>query len=133
MTDKTAFEGQALKPCPFCGGEGAFGEVKYCTSHEAWWPDGSQVLHAHFVSCVKCGGNRRSIVGGHQTKAEAVAAWNARFPALEAERDALREALAEIASSAFGNGSLSRDRDAHTLSMIEKHARRALAISEKSE
>ena len=75
MTDKPT---QELKPCPFCGGEGAFGETRYSKSHEAWWSDGSQVLHAHFVSCVKCGGSRRGVVGGQQTKDEAIAAWNTR-------------------------------------------------------
>lgn len=130
MTDKTAREGQELKPCPFCGGEGAFGEARYSKSNEAWWGNGSQVLHAHFVSCIKCGGNRRGIVGGQQTKAEAVAYWNTR--ALEAERDALREALEAVREHIMSEAD-ARDYDPPVPCELVADMEHALAISEKSE
>lgn len=100
-----------LLPCPFCGGEGAYGSAHYSPSHEAWWDDGTQVIDAHFVSCVKCGGSRRGIIGGHQTKALAAEAWNTRQA--EAERDealeALEKAEAAIARATEGDGGMARE------------------------
>jgi len=85
-----------LLPCPFCGGEAsANGVTRYVKGGaDAKWNDGSEVREAFFVSCVKCGGNRRNVVGGQQTKELAIAAWNTRQPqtdALELEIKRLRE------------------------------------------
>lgn len=64
-----------LLPCPFCGGEAAFGTVRYSDDHvkeQGWKQDTFR-----FVSCIMCGGNNRSIVG-FKTQSEAQSHWNTR-------------------------------------------------------
>ena len=53
-----------LKPCPFCGGE-------------AWVYLSDGFGDESFESIVQCD-NGHTLVGGCKTKAEAIAAWNAR-------------------------------------------------------
>lgn len=68
-----------LLPCPFCGGEAsAEGVTTYNKHHQAWWEDGTQVLRAYFVNCIKCGVTNQGLLGGRQTRVEAIAAWNTR-------------------------------------------------------
>lgn len=74
-----------LKPCPFCGGEASpNGKVRYSPSYEGTWADGSKVTDAFFVNCIKCGADNRAHLG-HQTKAQAIAAWNTRASDKEVE------------------------------------------------
>lgn len=71
-----------LLPCPFCGGEAsAEGRTRYNRPlADTWWEDGSEITECFFVNCIKCGisNGRAGIVGGYQTRAEAIAAWNTR-------------------------------------------------------
>lgn len=89
----------ALLPCPFCGGEAsADGVTRYSKHHEVWFADGTQCREAFFVNCVKCGIRNDGMVG-HQTRDNAIAAWNTRPPA-EAQaklREALERAVSDIA------------------------------------
>lgn len=89
-----------LKPCAFCGGEASYGEVKYSRPLcDANWADGSDIIEAFYINCVRCaGGTRNSIAGGHQTKELAAAAWNTRVAdpqvaALTAQVERLRAVL----------------------------------------
>jgi Lar family restriction alleviation protein len=81
MTDEL----MALLPCPFCGGEA-----------EVIWYDGFPCIRCKTYDC-GCGTGMHSSGG----EAKAIAAWNRRteLPALIAERDALREALAPSADT----------------------------------
>lgn len=80
-----------LEPCPFCGGEASSsGEVKYCETHQAWWPHGTQILEAYFCNCLHCGASNKGMCG-HRTREKAIAHWNTR-PA--DPRDTLIEQLA---------------------------------------
>jgi hypothetical protein len=72
---------EKLEACPFCGGEASSdGHISYSKPLSgAWWADGSDITEAFYVICVRCGATARGgLVGGFQTKAEAVAAWNTR-------------------------------------------------------
>ena len=64
-----------LKPCPFCGGEAAFGTTKYCKStvKEQGWDQST----FHSVNCIICGTSNRGLVG-HDTQESAARAWNRR-------------------------------------------------------
>lgn len=100
MTNKQAYAG--LLPCPFCGGEAsAEGTVRYSKCPDVWWADGSEVLEAFYVHCVRCGAKRTGIAGGQQTKAEAIEAWNTRPEAAEAISSLLNRA--ETAETAKEN------------------------------
>lgn len=75
-----------LKPCPFCGGKASDnGHIKYKPAlHDTWWPGDIPITESFYVNCIKCGAVARSgIVGGYQTKAEAIAAWNTRAKATQ--------------------------------------------------
>lgn len=70
-----------LLPCPFCGGEAsADGHIRYSKPlADTWWEGGLPITEAFYVNCIKCGAVARSgLVGGYQTKAEAIERWNAR-------------------------------------------------------
>jgi hypothetical protein len=73
---------EALLACPFCGGEAnGDGYAKYNRPLvDTHWADGSEITECFFVNCIKCGisNGRPGLVGGYQTKAEAIAAWNLR-------------------------------------------------------
>jgi hypothetical protein len=86
MTTPTNASGTgALLPCPFCGGEAsADGETHYREAlADTHWADGSDITEAFFVNCIKCGitNGRPGLVGGYQTKDEAIERWNARHKA----------------------------------------------------
>lgn len=84
-----------LLPCPFCGGQASDrGEVTYHGSHEAWWPDGSQIVHAYYCNCIRCGITSKGMIG-QQTKELAREKWNQRAGMLDpsAEIAALRAEL----------------------------------------
>ena len=74
-----------LKPCPFCGGEASdSGHIRYGKPlTDVWWgDDNTPITEAFYCNCMKCGAVSHSgIVGGYRTKAEAIAAWNARHSA----------------------------------------------------
>ena len=96
--------GPELKPCPFCGGEAsASGILLYTKTHQAWWPDGSQILKAHYVNCMRCSADNKQMFG-HQTQADAIAAWNTRTdltpPAAIAAQALARAEAAEAALEA---------------------------------
>ena len=78
---------EALKPCPFCGGEAVLGELPAITFRPD--DDGSDPS-TWFVYCSKCEGG---LPPGY-VREEAIAAWNTRADATE--NAALREKLAEI-------------------------------------
>ena len=70
-----------LLPCPFCGDDASSeGHIRFSRPlHDTWWPGDVPITEAFYVNCVKCGAVCCSgIVGGFQTKAEAVARWNTR-------------------------------------------------------
>ena len=64
-----------LKPCPFCGGEAATGEVKYSETHarEQGW--GQRTFF--FANCVLCGACNKGLVGNVSVD-QAIAKWNGR-------------------------------------------------------
>ena len=61
-------DSEALKPCPFCGGEAKY---YYYTPRD------------HNIECESCS-NGTCL---HETKAEAVTAWNTRVETLQADRE----------------------------------------------
>ena len=75
---------EELKACPFCGGEAnGDGHTRYSRPLlDTRWEDGSEITEAFFVNCIKCAisNDRPGLVGGYQTRAEAIAAWNRRTP-----------------------------------------------------
>lgn len=75
---------EELRPCPFCGGEASGdGHANYNRPlDDVAWADGSPITEAFFVNCIKCGidNGRPGLVGGYQTREQAIAAWNARTP-----------------------------------------------------
>jgi Lar family restriction alleviation protein len=68
LTDQLA---DALRPCPFCGGEATLGETRAGGLH--WW----------HVRCEACDIDGPS--GLDATKAKAIAAWNTRVEARPVE------------------------------------------------
>jgi len=73
-------DGEALKPCPMCGGEAAPNTVTYSRDHvndQGWKQD---IFYG--VNCIQCGLNNRGIVGW-QTPEKAAEAWNRRAVASE--------------------------------------------------
>ena len=88
---------EALKPCPFCGGEASSSGVGRVNRPEAIWADGTFVVQAFFCNCMNCGVNNMGIVGGYQTQVEAIAAWNTRT-------DPTRDRL--VAALVFSKGAL---------------------------
>ncbi len=64
-----------LDPCPFCGGEAAFGTIRYSekTVNEQTWDQDT----FHKVNCIVCGANNLGIVGW-KTPALAAEHWNRR-------------------------------------------------------
>lgn len=77
MSDQDAAHA-ALTPCPFCGGEASSSHrITYSPGHQAWFADGSQVLEAYAVNCIRCGVSNIGLLG-HQTPAKAIEAWNTR-------------------------------------------------------
>lgn len=74
MTDDT----ERLLPCPFCDGSAhPDGVVRYSNDHEAWFKDGTRATEAFFVNCIRCGVSNKGLIG-HQTRDDAIAAWNTR-------------------------------------------------------
>lgn len=99
-------DSEALKSCPFCGGEASgTGHTRYSRAlTDITWDDGSPVTEAFFVNCVKCGAQSRSgIVGGYQTQADAIAAWNTRTACetLPAGTHAARDVLDAVGTLAL--------------------------------
>ena len=68
--------GGGLLPCPFCGGEG------WLNDYEARW--GDMPPKSRCPQCRSCGAN----LGYRPTPAKAIAAWNRRSPAPQAQPDA---------------------------------------------
>ncbi len=81
MTDEM-IEAAALLPCPFCGGDAyGTGHTQYARPLvDTTWKDGLPITEAFFCGCVSCGitNGKAGLVGGYQTQAEALAAWNTR-------------------------------------------------------
>lgn len=77
-----------LLPCPFCGGEAAFGTVRYgdATVKEQRWEQDT----FHLVNCVLCGADNQGVIG-HRTQDAAAERWNRRA----ANRDALFDEMVE--------------------------------------
>jgi hypothetical protein len=59
--------------CPFCGGEGNTGTVRYSPNSEIAQLNKQNVFH--FVSCAHCGSSNQGLIG-HHTPDEAIAHWN---------------------------------------------------------
>jgi Lar family restriction alleviation protein len=99
-----AVEAVALLPCPFCGGEAsADGHIRFSRPlNDAWWPGNVPISEAFYVNCVKCGAVSRSgIVGGYQTRDEAIERWNTRaIPTPPADTDLIAR-LREYAEHNF--------------------------------
>lgn len=131
-----------LLPCPFCGGEASDeGHIRFSAPlHDTWWPGDVPITEAFYVNCVKCGAVSRSgIVGGYQTKAEAIERWNTRVSTNKDETIAkLREALLgiEIYSQDTLTGSInpadSKERwYADAVREVRNRARTALTSTKK--
>ena len=77
---------RALKPCPFCGGDGdAENDLGVLESGEidnaaAWWDSGLRGEYCGYVACLDCG----AIIKG-EDEDDAVRKWNTR--AMEVEED----------------------------------------------
>lgn len=67
----------ALKPCPFCGGEAAFGIMKFSERSETAKMNGQAVFHG--VNCIVCSASTLGVIGA-KTKAQAAERWNMRTP-----------------------------------------------------
>lgn len=68
-----------LLPCPFCGGAASDrGHTHYEGDSNAWFADGTKIVDAFFVSCIECGATDKGLIGGFQTKEEAIKHWNKR-------------------------------------------------------
>jgi hypothetical protein len=91
-----------LKPCPFCGGEGAHGHIRYPNAplKDTKWEDGSEVNEAFFVNCASCGASvgREGIVGGYQKPEVAAKAWNTRIENPSAFREVFGELVEALDS-----------------------------------
>lgn len=72
---------EALKPCPFCGGE--------AESNPRTYADAEADVGNTYINCIRCGIE----TPWRLTEAKAIAAWNTRAEA--DENAALREKLAE--------------------------------------
>lgn len=83
-----------LSACPFCGGEGNFGTIKYSerTARKQEW--GQDTFY--FVSCASCGGRTDALVG-KPTEYSAAEAWNRRQPISE-------EALSDVIACTLYGG-----------------------------
>ena len=130
-----------LKPCPFCGGEAhPDGRINYSAKHEAWWPDGSQIREVFFVNCMKCSVSNQGFIG-HQTKDEAIAAWNRRAdPLVEELRGSSREPAqaTQVSSDPTANADELRWRVAKpgrfiTISQAEENVGNAVLSPEEDE
>lgn len=77
-----------LLPCPFCGGE---------AKHYHHTPTG--IMNTDHIECDNCS-NGTCL---HETKAEAVTAWNTRAPTADAERIAALEGEVERLRKALGD------------------------------
>lgn len=92
-----------LKPCPFCGGEAAFGYIRFTA--EIYRPDGTQREDGHFVSCVRCGSSNQGVCCGYDTQDKALELWNRRAEqASQSQTDKYRKALEFIADNADMRG-----------------------------
>jgi hypothetical protein len=101
MTDTQSHTNLAglLEACPFCGGEAAFGAIRYTQSPYVDERCKDQ-LEYHQVNCVSCNATVKGLAG-IPTQAEAAAAWNRRtLSALQADNERLREALEPFAELA---------------------------------
>lgn len=67
-----------LEPCPFCGGEAAFGTTSY--SEKTVKENGWKQAVFHHVNCISCGATSRGLVG-QENHFKAAFAWNRRRPA----------------------------------------------------
>jgi Lar family restriction alleviation protein len=80
LADDWEVEPEALKPCPFCGGDAhSSGTTKYTENHEAWFSDGTQILFSYNCGCTTCGASTKGLCG-QQTKEKAIEKWNRRKP-----------------------------------------------------
>lgn len=65
-----------LKPCPFCGSEASpDGVVRYgerYAAEQGWKQD-----EFYYCNCMNCGANNKGL-SGHETRDDAIAAWNRR-------------------------------------------------------
>ena len=85
-----------LKPCPFCGGEASDGGyVKYGKPlKDIFWEGGLPITEAFFCNCISCGVRNIQGAVGHQSRAEAIAAWNTRSDLATPAPITLADALA---------------------------------------
>lgn len=65
-----------LLPCPFCGGEAAFGTVRYSRPQKL--NDGPPQSVFHQVNCISCGGAIGGALG-LSSQLRAMIAWNRRL------------------------------------------------------
>ncbi|WP_158247940.1 Lar family restriction alleviation protein [Paracoccus sp. SY] len=89
-----------LLPCPFCGGEASAEGYQRWTKPcpDMTWSNGEPVTEAYFCNCPSCGVANTVSDVGHQTRADAIAAWNRRVPA-PAVPDDVAGLVAELRSA----------------------------------
>ena len=80
-------EARRLLPCPFCGGRGYFGKVRY-TAATVWSQD-----TFYFVGCESCGADNKGLIG-HIDESRAAEKWNRRVLLTVATEEA--EQLPEV-------------------------------------
>jgi Lar family restriction alleviation protein len=119
MTD-TTHEAPDLLPCPFCGGEAKF-------YHR---PDDSGWSNTDWVSCAgDCGASTCM----HETKQEAIAAWNTRSDDLIKERsDEVQAAVAAALTKAAEMVERMNGPDEYFANLRPTHVKRMVAVARKN-
>lgn len=90
-----------LLPCPFCGGEAEYEEVRGGFRDEIRWTVGCKLLATADDEDDSCCGYQS--IKTHTRKQEALTYWNRRYPAAEPETQRLRGILRNIGECISGH------------------------------
>lgn len=90
---------EALKPCPFCGGEAALNTMR-TRCKDTIRLNGQDEFHG--VNCILCGANTRGLVG-QKTTEQAAHKWNTRHHAPDARLVEALQGLVTLVKEGFGD------------------------------